>query len=468
MKQRGFIGFVLITLVFFATWLSPRSNSPTENPSALSTEVFVPPAEILTELESPADFAAPPRPSPVTARAPESATAGEYKEFLKDKKGGAQSNSLFETLLKPFADEAQKRRDERARLDPQYAKRVDRALNDGRINFLLYGYGETHEPPATERAIIGSHSVFSYDTRTRVVDVVSFTHDIRAPEIEQIVYKDGKGRRAIRMDQAYNVGGMALNRQMIEDATGLSLDFQIVFKDMAMARAVDNAFGGVEIDNPFQFDVHPFYLEGKKYPAGTFLAGKQKLNGTQVLQFIKTVPITQGYYGRDLEHNYRKHLIFTALLESLARQGGDAGFWLKGSGFIAGELMKGAISYDFDPVPFAINNAQNIVPELRRYATNRRAGMGLPKINKTIYVVDPAHGDGGVQWVASNAYAGNVVAQKDIQEGVYPSLDYEIPIDGNPYGDLVTDYWFSVRKLVRKSLLGETPVAPIQSRYSPE
>ncbi len=458
MKQRRFIGVLLFALVLFAVWISPPANPPSNNLSASTPNIPVaaPDALATFSVEIPIATASPRR-SPIPTFAKDAGVPPDQQEILKEKKPGAQDHALFDTLLKPFADEAQKRRDERARKDAQYLKRVDRALNEGRINFLLYGYGETHEPPVTEIAIIGSYSVLSYDTANRVLDIVSLTHDIRAPEIEQIVYKDGKGRRAIRMDQAYSVGGMALNRQMIENATGLAVDFQIVFKDAAIARAVDNAFGGVEIDNPAKFEVHPFYLDGKKYPVGVFPAGKQKLNGTQAIQFIKTIPISQGYYGRDLEHNYRKHLIFNALLDSLARQAGDAGFWLKCSGFAVGELAKSAITYDFDPIPLAINNAQNIVSELGRETSGRRARMGLPKINKTIYVVDPAHGEGGVQWVSSNAHAGNVITQKDIKEGVYPSLDYEIPIDANPYGDLVTEYWTSVRTLVKKSFYGETP-----------
>jgi hypothetical protein len=32
-----------------------------------------------------------------------------------------------------------------------------------------------------------------------------------------------------------------------------------------------------------------------------------------------------------------------------------------------------------------------------------------------------------------------------------------VPLDGNPYGDLVTDYWPSVRLLVKQTVLGSGP-----------
>ena len=85
-----------------------------------------------------------------------------------------------------FAKEAERRRAELAKTDPDHSRRIDKALNDGRVNFLLFGYGETHEPPATEKAIIGSQTIISYDTHTRKADIISLTHDIRAPE--QLVF----------------------------------------------------------------------------------------------------------------------------------------------------------------------------------------------------------------------------------------------------------------------------------------
>src|SRR5574341_1156220 len=67
--------------------------------------------------------------------------SNEIKE-LYDYKSSVRDDSLFETLIKPLANEAQKRREDRAKKEPEYAKRVDKELNEGRINFLLYGYGE--------------------------------------------------------------------------------------------------------------------------------------------------------------------------------------------------------------------------------------------------------------------------------------------------------------------------------------
>ena len=361
-----------------------------------------------------------------------------------------QSDSLFDALIAPFAAEANKRRTDAVKNDPEYSKRVDKDLNLGRINFLLYGYGETHEPPNTEKALIGSHTIISYDTRTRTADLVSLTHDIRAPEIERELAKQGNAKSgAVRIDQAYNVGGFKLMRQTLEDATGLSIDFEITFRDSVMQGVIDNVFQGVEVDVPRAFEVNAFYLDGVKYDAGKFSAGKQKLNGKQVIQFIKTVPVSDGYYGKDLEHNARKHLIFQGLLNAIDTNYSDKWFWARASAFVASQLATGNIVYDFDPVALMVNNIDNATPLLAKLASQENNPGTMPKIRRTIYIVDPAHGDGGVQWVTSNA-AANPITQKDLDAGVYRTIDLEVPLNANPYGDLVTEYWASVRAVVKQ------------------
>src|SRR3979409_1229954 len=93
----------------------------------------------------------------------------------------------------------------------------------------------------------------------------------------------------------------------IEDATALAIDYQLAFKESAIAGATDNVFGGLDVDVPLGFKVNGFYVDGKKYPAGRFQQGLQRLNGVQVIQFIKTVPVEVRYDAK-LEHNARKHL----------------------------------------------------------------------------------------------------------------------------------------------------------------
>jgi hypothetical protein len=402
-------------------------------------------------LHTPESFALAPA---APTRAP--ATGEPVSRLASDKT--TSGASLFDALMMPLASEAQRRRAEMARSDPEYPKRIDGALNEGRVNFLLFGYGETHEPPFTENALIGSHTIISYDRRTRRADIISFTHDIRAPEIERELYKRGDKPTAMRIDRAYVVGGFRLQRKMIENATGLAMDYQIVFRDAAMQRLIDNVFDGIQVTAPMAFDVHPFYLDGVKYLSGHFPQGPQKLNGRQAIQFIKTVPVAEGTYDKLLEHNSRKSLVFDALLNALNEKYDERAFWLKGAAFVAGELLGGAVVCDFDPIALVVNNIGSATSGLQQsFGADKSAAARFPGINRSLYIVDPAHGDGGVQWVNANA-ATNPITQKDIDAGMYPTLAMEVPINANPYGDLVSGYWQSVRGLVRETLLDRGPV----------
>ena len=117
----------------------------------------------------------------------------------------ATNDTQFERVLHPLLLEAIRHRQANAAEDPTYWKRIDPRLNSTRLNFLLFGYGETHEPPLTERAFIGSLTVFSYDYATRQIDLVSLTHDIRAPEIERYLHSLGQQQVGpIKIDQAYS------------------------------------------------------------------------------------------------------------------------------------------------------------------------------------------------------------------------------------------------------------------------
>lgn len=439
--------FLVILMVSCTTGQSAPPNNPaTSSTSSISPTLPAAQSSLASQSEPPA--------SPTTQPTPTVTPS----ILVNPTRAGAENvseESLFDVLMLPFVNEANRRRAERAKNDPEFAKRVDTGLNANRVNFLLYGYGETHEPPNTEKAIIGSHTIISYDTPTRSVVIISLTHDIRAPEIERELKKKSLNKiGAIRIDQVYSVGGFKLMQQVLENATGLSIDFQVSFRETVMQDFIDSVFEGVVVDVPVAFNVHPFYLDGVKYEKGSFAQGRQKLSGRQVIQFIKTVPITEGYYGRDLEHNVRKHLVFNALLRAIEKNYKETWFWAKGSAFVARQTIGGGIAYDFDPIALIVTNIGQTIGNLSKLV-NKDGASSMPRIQKSIYIVDPAHGEGGVQWITANA-AVNPITKKDIDSGVYNAMDIEVPINANPYGDLVTEYWPSVRQVVRESITSAT------------
>jgi hypothetical protein len=361
------------------------------------------------------------------------------------------SGTQFERVLHPLLMDARRHRLANAAADPAYWKRLDPRLNATRLNFLLFGYGETHEPPLTERAFIGSLTIFSYDYATRQIDLVSLTHDIRAPEIERYLHSLGQPSVGpIKIDRAYPTGGFDLMRRTLEDATGLAIDFQLAFKESAIAGATDSVFGGLDVDVPLAFKVNAYYLDGEKFPAGEFQKGHQRLNGTQVIQFIKTVPVEE-HYDLQLEHNARKHLVFRSLMQTMREHSGDVAFLGRAAIFFSGQVAQDSIAYDFDLRSLVVDNLRSMMVDFVRPAAGTRDDS-MPDVYRTLYVVDPASGDGGVQWVQANAHT-NGVTQRDIAQHRYGELAMEVPYNGNPYADdLAGQYWPDVRKLIATRL----------------
>jgi hypothetical protein len=360
----------------------------------------------------------------------------------------AAASPLFERVAHYLITDAAHRRTERARADPWYWHRVDASLNDGRITVLLFGYGETHEPPLTERAFIGSYTLVSYDKATGAVDLVSLTHDIRAPEIERVLQpRQSTPVGPIKIDQAYAMGGFDLMRQTLEDATGLSVDAAVAFDDVAIAGLVDQVLGGLDVDVPAAFTTNPFYMGGKKYPQGSFPAGRQHLSGMQVIQFIKTVPV-EATYDKRLEHNARKHLVLSALMDAL-KPSGDPTQVARSVLFLNSTVNDGTVAFDFDARAMLGDTFGNLLGGGDDHAAR-------PHVARTIYVVDPASGDGSVEWVRANAVI-NSITRRDVDEHRYGDLAMEVPYHGNPYApDLITQYWFEVRQLTHDRLTAPT------------
>ncbi len=367
------------------------------------------------------------------------------------------SQTLFARLLQPFVAEAQARREARARTDAGYQHRIDPVLAAGRVNFLLFGYGETFEPPFA-RSIIGSYTIISINTRTGQADLISLTHDVRAPEIERVLTGRGQTVHAVKIDQAYDVGGFDLMRRTVEDATGLPIDFQVSLKDVAIKELVDSVFGQVQVDVPADFDTAPFFLDGQKYETAHMTRGVQKMNGTQVIQFMKS--LEEGD-SQSVQRNARKELVLRSLLSAATGTCSDRAFWLKMSAFLAGEQWNGNIAYDFDPASLIANNIGQLgsgLEDLLRYKT---CAVGAPEIARMQYIVDPESGGDGVRWAASDATV-NPATRRDIDEGVYEAggLGVAVPLNGDARGDLVTGYWGSVRALVKQTLTPESMANP--------
>jgi hypothetical protein len=367
----------------------------------------------------------------------------------------AEKKGVNEQLINPLWEEAIRRREDRIRANPETNFRIDWGLGKKRLSLLLLGFGQTHEPPLTEKAEIGSLTIVSLDMSASPVtmDMISFTHDIRAPEIER--FKKEKGNwdgNPIRIYRAYDDGGFDLLREVLEDASGLPIDYQIVFDDSSLKNMVDDIFGGVEVEVPMDFKVHPFYLEDRKYPEGSFEKGRERMSGIRVLQFIKTVlQVSNNLYPKVLEHNSRKHLFLESLSSEFKENIINPLFLFRCFQYARDETTEGKVAADFDLSRFFVSNIAELAKGVGGVVGSRDKQI-FPDIRKTIYIVDSAHGDGGVQWV--NASQSPTI-KEEIRRGFYNDRAIEVPINADPYSeDLINGYWHSVRSRI-KTLLTE-------------
>ena len=347
-------------------------------------------------------------------------------------------------LIAPFAEDALRRREQRAAADPSYAQRIDPTLNQGRINFLLFGYGETYEPPYVPD-FKGSINIFSLEIRTLNVSSITLNHDIRAPEVERFRQSTDRKQGPTRIDQSYPVGGFDIMRLAAEDATGLAVDYQLVINDGVIKDAVDELFGGLDVNVPFEFDAMPISFNSTMYPARHYAAGEQRMDGLQAIQFVKA--LNAGSYDRSRELAVRKQIVVQALAAATRSEGGNPLFWSKALGFMRLAVERKTVAYDFDPMELL---RASIQPSVARGLLGE---ITLPTFGDSTYIVDDHSGDGGVEWVTGSA---NPIIQRELADGLYVDRSLAVPKNGaNPDAiDLVSGYWPSVRELIRRRLTG--------------
>src|SRR5207237_1292547 len=120
-----------------------------------------------------------------------------------------------------------------------------------------------------------------------------------------------------KIHTTYRHGGFDLMRLTVENATGLSIDYQLAAEDLLVKELVDDVFGGIEIDNPVALATNPIVLSGKLYACSGFSKGRQTLNGIQALCYLKGLALPP--YDPAKENNLRKPIVFQALKNEVER-----------------------------------------------------------------------------------------------------------------------------------------------------
>ena len=303
---------------------------------------------------------------------------------------------------------AMEKRQSKAKKDREYWRRVDKELNEGRLNFALLGIG-------TEGSLTDSIQIISLSTETNEMEIIALQRDMWAPEITKVT----GNQRPYRINQAHYLTGMEKTGEILENATGLSADFVVVMKQDVLLNAVDKVFGNdLLVDLPWDVPAKTAY----------FSKGQQLLDKDQVLRVAR-----ERYYLNNSARNTIQQLIIAAMIEEAATDlSGDllsAGSFInRALSFYEEETNAGNIETNFNDGIFlnlGVEMSKEILTNIKDLNAN---GFGIPKI-KGNYEVKVEH-------------AGD------------PYDPYRLkPIDGDPNADdLVTNFWHEAREEVRNFL----------------
>lgn len=378
--------------------------------------------------------------------------------------------NLFNEFIKPFVDEAMAKREIWKNTDPEYSHIIDQELNANRLNIVVFGYGEEHGESYEDYG--GAPSILSLDLKTNKIAIVHFSRDIRAPELERLLPENQRQPTSIR--SVYRMGGKNEDgfkqmRYLIGEMSGLVADYQVIMKDLTLRNVIVKLTdGSLEIDVPKDHNTGPFRLDRVRYGDGSIKQGKQIMDTATLMRYV--LAEDKNPAGKQDERSYRKNQVTEALIEKIQNKMKEGsmldkiGFLNQIRDFTDNELKSRNIELDFNPNLIS-KSFEGILRMAAKVLGNfgQNIEMTVPEIDKTKEIVfhDPSFGDGGVTRVHNLANSPNTNGRKDnlkILEEVnaHKLPDWMlIPDGGNPYSnDLVRDYWFSTRTMVKKTLSG--------------
>ena len=368
--------------------------------------------------------------------------------------GGQGTPLLFDDFVGPLLDAAYARRARLAAEDPGYRRRVDEALNARRLNVALLGYAEEHGQTYEGAGI--TVSILSLDVDTWDLASISLSRDTRVPELEDPAAAFPRGPVLLR--DAYTERGFDGVRTVLEDATGLAIDFQVLMQDVFLRNYLRDVSGPVELVLPKSYRTTGYRLDGVEHGPGFIPGGRQLLSPGVAMAFVLAEEAQPR--GMADERGYRRNLLLKALSCQLRQRlaATDAGFTLRLFYFSTGEFRSGSVVSDFD--------LRLLVGGLARMTQTLAGARGdvdatFPEVGaaRQVIVNDEMFGGGGVRRVhriadtpVTSGVPDHPLVRQEIRLGSLPE-HVLIAIGGDPYADdAVTGYWFSVRGLVRTAL----------------
>jgi LCP family protein required for cell wall assembly len=169
------------------------------------------------------------------------------------------------------------------------------------LNFLLLG-SDTRGATSSSIANIGGQRS---DTIV-VVHVPADREHLSVMSIPRDSWLEIPGHGEAKVNAALSLGGVPLAVQTVEGVIGARID-HVAVVDFVGFRAVTDALGGVDIDNPIAFD--SYHLKGHSFGQGV-----QHLNGEQALAFVRE---RYAFSDGDFQRVRNQQLLISALLSGL-------------------------------------------------------------------------------------------------------------------------------------------------------
>lgn len=173
---------------------------------------------------------------------------------------------LIKDVIAPLISQrVETRRKEKEKRDPEWVKRVYKELNGDRINLLLMGQGSEDAWGETNiDAIIAA----SFSRGDNTLNLISLHRDTLVPET---------GEELMRVAQEK---GMDLMEKVVEQSTGLSMDYRVKFTIKGVSEFVNKVFGKVKINVAED-------IPQDQYGVG-FTSGEQYMDGARLYQYMST------------------------------------------------------------------------------------------------------------------------------------------------------------------------------------
>src|SRR3989344_1659053 len=286
----------------------------------------------------------------------------------------------FADLLKPLIDQAMRKRAERAKQDPEYARRVDQDLNKDKLNFLIIGIGKEKGFELSDSIMLASYSVSENKVR-----LISFPRDIHAPEVDRYLQSKGeKDAQFNAINTAYSAGGFELTRKVLEDATSLSVDYIGKFKIEGFMDFVSQVLGEVEIDIKEDFIVPPAYGSSVGID---IRKGIQKLDANTLQEYARS-RLTTG----DISRAGRQQEVVNAIAQNLKNRFMSVGLIQKGElffktlGVLKGLQDTRKIEFDSDVPGIYLKNVIGMMTNVGSFFSKQE--NQTPEITRKVFGFD--------------------------------------------------------------------------------